>query len=180
MPPTALPITFTCKACGRAIRVSADRAGRRGPCPGCGAPLTVPAPNATGPATQPAGVWDSTKIGHIRLRVPLYADHLRRRQRRTEQYLTPEEAHTYVLRLYHEHVLQVVTLVLIGLLLLTVLSLLQDGFIGAAITLGKQLLWSGPLSGGLYAAGRFLCVPPAPRAPKASVPAGGDGQGLAS
>ncbi len=153
-------ITFACAACGRSIRVAGDRAGHTGRCPGCGQAVTVPPATAGEPASMPEGAWDSSKIGHIRLRVPLYAPQVVRRQKRTEQYLTPAEAHTYVLRLFHEHVLQVGTLVLLGFLALAVLSTLQDGLGGAAITLGKQLLWAGPMGAGLYFAGRALLVPP--------------------
>ena len=157
---TNAPIAFACDGCGRAIRVAAERAGQAGRCPGCGRGLTVPAAEPPGVDSQPEGVWDPKKIGHITLRVPFYADRLQRRQARLEHYLTPEEAREFVLRLYHEHTLQMGTLLVMGMLAFTVLSLLQDGFMGALVAVGWQMLWAAPLSGAIYVAGRMLLVPP--------------------
>ena len=160
-PGTNAPIAFTCDGCGRAIRVAAERAGQAGRCPDCGRGVTVPAAEAPGGnAPQPEGVWDPKKVEHIALRVPYYADRIRRRQARLGQYLTPEEARAFVLRLYHEHTLQVGTLFMIGLLASAVLSLVQDGFGGALVATGWQILWAAPLCGAIYVAGRALLVPP--------------------
>lgn len=47
MAPCTEKIRFACPHCGSRLSVSADKAGRRGKCPRCKEPLTVPAPNAT-------------------------------------------------------------------------------------------------------------------------------------
>ncbi len=48
-----MPISFTCKACGRPLRVKDSLAGRTGKCPGCGNSILVPDDRAR-PAEPPA------------------------------------------------------------------------------------------------------------------------------
>ncbi len=38
------PIRFTCDSCGQSIKVPAEKAGKRGKCPACKEPITVPEP----------------------------------------------------------------------------------------------------------------------------------------
>jgi hypothetical protein len=46
-PPDAPKIRFSCSACGRTIQTRAAMAGKPGKCPGCGAPVQVPALGAS-------------------------------------------------------------------------------------------------------------------------------------
>lgn len=59
-----MSIEFSC-ACGRALRLKEDLAGRTVRCPGCGSPLTVPAAQAPAdaPASAPEGILSRAKAG---------------------------------------------------------------------------------------------------------------------
>src|SRR5438552_13247246 len=56
-------IRFLCPHCGKAVGVSAQHAGKRGRCPGCGAVIRTPAAEALAPAREPAAVEESRPRG---------------------------------------------------------------------------------------------------------------------
>jgi len=47
-------IVFACANCGRKIGVSTDKAGKKGRCPGCGGPISVPSSVSEEPSVQSA------------------------------------------------------------------------------------------------------------------------------
>jgi len=47
-----MPIEFHCEHCQKLLRTSEDKAGLSAQCPGCGAPITVPALEHSGAALE--------------------------------------------------------------------------------------------------------------------------------
>src|SRR5205823_6600478 len=56
-------IRFLCPHCGKAVGVSAQHAGKRGRCPGCGTVIRTPAAETLAPARETAAVEESRPRG---------------------------------------------------------------------------------------------------------------------
>lgn len=54
----AVPISFTCKSCGRPIRVQDSLAGRAAKCPGCGNRVRIPDDDPLGPLEELGGAHE--------------------------------------------------------------------------------------------------------------------------